>query len=88
MMKTYQPLPPLEVINPGVKVFSNYVDPEVTKEVICYEEEPVIDEDTNEVSGQIDVYRWIPHQLQTVKDLLRRIILNCVQPIFVILKLK
>ncbi|MEX2461672.1 MAG: DUF3885 domain-containing protein [Paenibacillaceae bacterium] len=53
VMKTYQPLPPLEVINPGVKVFSNYVDPEVAKEVTCYEKEPVIDEDTNEVSGHL-----------------------------------
>jgi hypothetical protein len=53
MMKTYQPLPPLEVIKPGAKVFSNFVDLEVAKEVICYEEEPVIDEETNEVSGHL-----------------------------------
>lgn len=53
VMKTYQPLPPFEVINPGVNVFSNYVDPNVTKEVTCYEEEPEVDEDTNEVTGHL-----------------------------------
>lgn len=53
---TYEPKHPYEIINPGVNVFAKYVDTENAKQVICFEEKPDYDEDTNQLSGYSKSY--------------------------------
>jgi hypothetical protein len=54
--KTYEPKPPYESIKPGVNVFPRYVDTEFTKQVVCFEEKPDYDEDSNHLSGYFKGY--------------------------------
>lgn len=56
IMKTYQPMPPFEELNPGVNVFFNFVESQLANEVTCFEEIPDIDEDTNQVTGHYRSY--------------------------------
>jgi hypothetical protein len=53
---TYEPQPPYEIINPGVNVFATYVDTEIAKQVVCFEEKPDYDEETNQLSGYSKSY--------------------------------
>ncbi|CAN7499090.1 DUF3885 domain-containing protein [Paenibacillus sp. LjRoot153] len=55
--RTFETKPPYVLINPdGVNVFVKYVDTEIAKQVICYEEVPDYDEDTNQLSGYFKSY--------------------------------
>lgn len=49
--KGFEPLPPFEVINPGLNLFSNYLYNKCLDQVECYEEVPDIDEDTQKLCG-------------------------------------
>lgn len=54
---TFETQSPYEIINPdGVNVFSKYVDKEIAKQVICFEEKPDYDEETNQLSGYSKSY--------------------------------
>ncbi|NUU61108.1 DUF3885 domain-containing protein [Paenibacillus agri] len=49
--KTYEPQAPYEVFNPGVDVFAEYVDSAIINKVVCFENKPDYDEDTNQLTG-------------------------------------
>jgi len=54
--KTCEPQAPYEIFNPGVDVFAGYVDSAIINKVVCFEEKPDYDEDTNQLMGYSKSY--------------------------------